>query len=128
MVLGLLTLLFVGCKQETLEERTLRECQEYTRRRCPEDQGNNAILDSLVFDVKTHTLIQYCRLVNESDNEEFVKNIKHELDDKIIESTRNSMDFKNLKDAGYSFRYVAFSHSSGLVLYDKTVTKDDYGY
>lgn len=111
-----------------MEERTLRETQEYTRRRCPEGQGSNSILDSLVFDMESRTLIHYYRLTNESDNEESAREKKAELDDQMIDATRKNMAYKRYKDAGYSFRYVARSDSSGRVMYDKTITKDDYGY
>lgn len=127
-IFALLALLLAGCHQETLEERTLRESQEYTRRHCPEDQGSNAILDSVVFDVESRTLIHYYRLTNESDNEERAKEKKAELDDKMIDATRKNMQYKRYKDAGFSFRYIASSDSSGRVIYDKTITKDDYGY
>lgn len=117
----------VGC-QESLEERTLREVQEYTRRRCPENQGNNAILDSLTFDAKTHTLTHYYRLTGVSDNEENATQMKDHLNDEMIEATRKDMGYKRYKDAGYSFRYIARSDSSGKVIYDQTITKEDYGY
>ena len=119
--------LAVGC-QGSLEERTLREVKEYTQRRCPEPQGNNSILDSLTFDVKTHTLTHYYRLTGASDNEENAKMMKDRLNDEMIEATRKDMTYKRYKDAGYTFRYIARSDSSGKVIYDQTITKDDYGY
>ncbi|MBO4821617.1 MAG: hypothetical protein J5548_09155 [Prevotella sp.] len=128
VIFGLLALMFAACHQETMEERTLRECQEITRKRCPEDQGNNSFLDSMVFDVKSHTIIHYYRLVKEADNEENAMAKKAELDERMVEAIRQDMSYRSVKDAGYSFRFIARSDSSGRVLYDKTITKDDYGY
>lgn len=128
IVIGLLALMFASCHQETLEERTQRECQEITRRRCPENQGNGAILDSLVFDMESHTLIHYYRLSGESDNEANAIANKAKLDDTMVTAIRQNMDYKRVKEAGYSFRFIARSDSSGRVIYDKNITKDDYGY
>ncbi|MBR6981119.1 MAG: hypothetical protein IKH88_14975 [Prevotella sp.] len=128
MILGLMLLLIVGCNQESLEERAQREFQEFTRKNCPKDQGNNVILDSLVFDKSSRTLIEYSRVTNECDDEEFIRSKKASLDEGSIQLTRQEVSYKRLRDAGFSFRFILRSHSSGKVLYDKTVTKDDYGY
>lgn len=128
MILGLLVLLVIGCNQESLEERAQREYQEYTRKNCPRNQENNVILDSMVFDKESRTLIEYSRVTNENDNEEFIRSRKERLDEGCIQATRQNVSNKQLRDAGFSFRYILRSHSSGKVLYDKTVTKDDYGF
>ena len=128
MIIGLLALLLVSCHQETLEERAQREFQEFTRKYCPQEQGNNVILDSLVFDKESHTLIEYSRITKENDNEEFILSQKAKLDEGAIELTRQNLNYKRLRDAGFSFRYILRSDSTSKVLYDKTVTKDDYGY
>ena len=121
-------LLLAGCNQESIEERLQRECKEYTNRRCPEEQGNNSILDSMVFDIKTHTLNHYYRLYGVSDNEEAARFKKDELHDLMIEAIKKDTSYKRYKDEGFSFRYIARSDSSGRVIFDETFTKDDYGY
>lgn len=121
-------LLLAGCNQESIEERLQRECKEYTKRRCPEDQGKNSILDSMVFDIKTHTLNHYYRLYGDADNEENARMKKGELHDEMIKAIREDTGYKRYKEEGFSFRYIARSDSSGRVIYDETFTKDDYGY
>ena len=78
--------------------------------------------------MKSHTIIHYYRLVKEADNEENAMAKKAELDERMVEAIRQDMSYRSVKDAGYSFRFIARSDSSGRVLYDKTITKDDYGY
>ena len=77
---------------------------------------------------QTHTLTHYYRLTGVSDNEENAAQMKDHLNDEMIEATRKDMGYKRYKDAGYSFRYIARSDSSGKVIYDQTITTEDYGY
>lgn len=128
MFFGLLALLFAGCHQESLEERAHREAQEYTRKHCPQDLGNNVFLDSMVFEKDSRTLIQYCRISQASDYEEVILQKRAELDDGMIKATRQDVAYKRYRDAGCSFRYILRSDSSQKVLYDRIVTKDDYGF
>ena len=128
MFFGLLALLFASCHQESLEERAHREAQEYTRKNCPQKQGDNVILDSLVFDMDSRTLIEYSRALNGIDDQEFISSNKAELDEKSTQLIRQEVKYKRYRDAGCSFRFVLRSDSTKNVLYDKTITKDDYGF
>ena len=113
--------------QESMEQRALRETQEYTAKHCPERLNDTSILDSITFDVATHTLTENLTLTGEADSPEKIESRLDELRSIMIEAVRNNTRYKRMKEAGYSFRYIARSaRNKDIVLYDQTVTKEDY--
>ncbi len=117
--------LLIGC-QESMEQRTLRETQEYTEKHCPEKLDDFTILDSLTFDVETHTLTEHLTLTNGADSPEKISQQREELQQIMINGIRNDTNHKKLKDAGYSFRFIARGEHNKSILYEQTITKEDY--
>ena len=122
-----LVALLSACNQEKLENRAARECKEYTQKNCPYKVNEVTTLDSLTFDVATHIFTRYFSIVTDSQSIQKAKENKDEFAKKLIEEVRNETSMKTYKDNGYSFRFVYYSDADpSLILYDKTVTKEEY--
>ena len=118
--------MLTGC-QESLEQRAVREAQEYTQKHCPEKQDEFSILDSITFDIATHTLTQHITLIGGADSPEKIADRRDMLHEIMVEAIRNDTNYKKFKDAGYSFRFIARGeHRKDTVLYDQTITAEDY--
>ena len=117
-------LLFTAC-QETLEERCVRECKEYTKKKCPVLVNKDVYLDSLTFDPSTHLMSYYYTVDGVFDDAEALQ--LHDVRGMLLKELKNSSSLKVYKDEGYSFRYVYFSSKQkGTQLIDATFRKSDY--
>ena len=58
LIIPVAILFFTAC-QETLEERCVRECKEYTKKKCPVLIATDVYLDSLTFEPSTHLMSYY---------------------------------------------------------------------
>ena len=116
--------LFAAC-QESLEEKCAKEARVYTEKNCPSKLGDNIIIDSMTFEVATHTLHYHYRLTGVADSVGALS-----IDDvkaTLLKDLRNTTSMKAYKDAGYSFAYTYRSEKNPeTVLYDVTLTTDDY--
>ena len=56
VILFVLTVLTLGACQESLEDKCARECQEFTKRKCPSAVALNMVIDSMTFDRASHTI------------------------------------------------------------------------
>lgn len=115
--------------QESLEERAARESVAYTKKNCPATLNKFTRLDSLTFDIKSKTFTQHLTLLIDSLTPDSVAKMKHQLQEALVEAIRNDTNQKIYKDAGYSFRFVARAkEDKTVVLYDNTISKEDYKY
>jgi hypothetical protein len=122
----LLLLLIVLCAcQETLEERGAREANDYTRKHCPTSVGESIRMDSMTFDVSTHTF-SYCYTLSGAIDD---STVIHQGDPRtlLLQQLRNSANLRLYKEAGYSFRYVYYSsRRPGHLLFDTVFDRKDY--
>lgn len=117
--------LFASACQESLEERCLREANVYTKKNCPSQIAKDVTIDSLTFNVSTHTLTYSYTLGGVLDDAAVVT--RSELRQQMLENLRNATSLKAYKDAGYSFRYVYYSTMQrGTKLMDTTFRAKDY--
>ena len=111
--------------QESLEQKAAREAELYTRKNCPAQMTDNIIIDSMTFEVATHTLHYHYRLTGVADSVGALS-----IDDvkaTLLKDLRNTTSMKAYKDAGYNFAYTYRSEKNPkTVLYDVTLTTDDY--
>ena len=115
--------------QESLEKRAERESKEYTQRNCPATLNKYTRLDSLSFDIQTKTFTQHLTLLIDSLTPDSVAKMKHQLQEVLVQAIRNDTSQKRFKDAGFAYRFVARSkEDKNVVLYDNTITKEDYKY
>lgn len=111
--------------QDSLEERCAKECETYTAKKCPAPITQNIVIDSLTFDINTHTMHYYYTVSGVADDAKaFAKiNAAKMMKDQV----RNATSLRLYKDAGYSFAYTYWSASrKGQVICDVVVTKKDY--
>ena len=117
-------LLLCAC-QETLEERCVREAKEYTKKNCPAPIGNGVTIDSMSFDVATHTLIYLYTLDGAADDSTVIHNSNPK--DLMLQQLKNATSMKPYKDAGYNFRYTYYSTKhKGTKLFEVTFQEKDY--
>ncbi len=120
----LAALLTTAC-QETLEQRCAREAKEYTEKHCPALLAKGVTVDSMSFDVATHTLTYSYTLDGVIDDSASIqKNSPREL---LLQQLRNATAMKPYKDAGYKFRYIYYSTKrKGTKLFEATFLEKDY--
>lgn len=126
--LATMAMLLVGCnKQESIEDRAAREAQTYTRRMCPEKLNEFTRLDSITFDRATLTVTQHLTLLGNADNLEVATAKSDEIRKELVAGVKADTSNKLFKDHGFRYRFLARSESdSKIVLYDTTVTPEDY--
>jgi hypothetical protein len=124
LIIPVAILFFTAC-QETLEERCVRECKEYTKKKCPVLIATDVYLDSLTFEPSTHLMSYYYTVGGVLDDAEALQ--QHDARGMLLKELKNSSNLKVYKDEGYSFRYVYFSEKEkGTQLLDATFHKSDY--
>jgi hypothetical protein len=111
---------------ENLEERTARECREYTEKYCPVPVDVNVVADSMTFERDSKTIHYYYSLRSNADTlltgEEETAVRKALLSDVI-----NAPNLMHYKEANYNFRYTYYSTKhKGKKLYDYLFTPKDY--
>ena len=127
IVLGLFTtgMALTSC-HENLEERTARECKEYTEKYCPMPVAANVVTDSMVFERDTKTLHYYYTLSGPADTL-LVGEKEKDLWKTLLSDVINAPNLMHYKEAKYSFRYTYYSKKNkGKKLYDYLFTEKDY--
>jgi ADP-ribose pyrophosphatase YjhB (NUDIX family) len=122
IILGLL--LLTAC-QETLEQRCAREAKEYSQKNCPAPVGKDVTIDSLTFDMATHTLTYSYTLNGVIDDPSVI--LRNNPREQMLTQLKNATAMKPYKDAGYNFRYIYYStKNKGTKLFEATFHKSDY--
>ena len=120
----LLALLLCGC-QESLEKKCQRECELYTKKKCPGNLGNNTMIDSMVFEATSHTIHYYYTLTGPADSVGILTD--DDARSALLKDLRNSTITRQYKEADYNFSYTYHSQRRPeLVLYEVTLTAKDY--
>lgn len=122
----LVLFVYTACKQETFDERCLRETKAYTERFCPQRVGKDIVLDSITYSITTRTRSYYHTLSGEYDNAELMKQSANTFKQEALNSIRNSVEMKAMKDKKVNFVYIFHSKSSHKELLRTTFTYDDY--
>ena len=117
-------LLMTAC-QETLEERCAREAKEYSKKNCPAPLTKYVTIDSMSFDVTTHTLT-YSYTVNGVIDDTAVIN-RNNPKEELLRNLKNATSMKPYRDAGYNFQYIYYStKQKGTRLFEATFRESDY--
>ena len=111
---------------ENLEERTERECKEYTEKYCPAPVDANVISDSMTFERDTKTIRYYYSLRGDADTL-LTGDEEKDLRKALLSDVINAPTLMRYKEAKYNFRYTYFSSKNkGKILYDYLFTPKDY--
>ena len=85
IIVGLL--LLTAC-QETLEQRCAREAKEYSQKNCPAPVAKDVVIDSMSFDVATHTLTYAYTVSGVIDDTTFIN--KNNPREQLLRSLKNA--------------------------------------
>lgn len=117
-------LLLSAC-QESLEQRCAREAKEYSKKNCPAPIAKGVTIDSMSFDVATHTLIYSYTLEGVIDDTATIR--KNNPREQMLQQLKNATAMKPYRDAGYNFRYTYYStKDKGQKLFEATFQEKDY--
>ena len=117
-------LLLSAC-QESLEQRCAREAKEYSKKNCPAPIAKGVTIDSMSFDVATHTLIYSYTLEGVIDDTATIR--KNNPREQMLQQLKNATAMKPYRDAGYNFRYIYYStKDKGQKLFEATFQEKDY--
>ena len=117
-------LLLSAC-QESLEQRCAREAMEYSKKNCPAPIAKGVTIDSMSFDVATHTLIYSYTLDGVIDDTATIR--KNNPREQMLQQLKNATAMKPYRDAGYNFRYTYYStKDKGQKLFEATFQEKDY--
>lgn len=117
-------IVFSACR-ENIDERFEREAHEFTQKKCPVMVDKCTRLDSIIYDIHTHTVGYHYTLSGEADNPEVYKT--NEVSSILLAEVKNSTIVKQQKDAGCSFLYTYRSaKDSAVILASVRITKEDY--
>jgi hypothetical protein len=95
----------MSCHRATREEQCL-EMVKHEKRRLPRNVTKGIILDSILYETKSQTLVYYHTMSDSVYTDEMIDYGKAELQRGIQQDIVNSVSLKRLKDEGISFRYV----------------------
>ena len=116
---------FTAC-HENLEERTERECKEYTEKYCPAPVDMNVISDSMTFDRESKTIQYYYSLRGDADTL-LTGDAEKDIHKALLSDVMNAPTLMRYKEANYNFRYIYYSSKNkGKKLYDYLFTPKDY--
>lgn len=103
---------------ESLEERAVREAQEFTRKNCPQQLDGGMVYDSLVFATADTTLYSYYTISGDGDDKAVVDANRDALRASLLRNFRNDVGTKRFKEAGFGFGVVIHSQKNpGKELY-----------
>lgn len=124
-IIGFLLLAVATACQESLEERCAREAATYTKKNCPMQIDAYTVMDSMMFDATTHTIIYAYTLSGPLDDTAFI--YKQMPKERLLQEVKNSTHLKLYKEAGYNFRYTYHSaKKKGTKLFEATFRENDY--
>lgn len=125
MILLALSATFLTACQDSLEERATKEAKLYTQKNCPAIIAKNLRMDSLTFEVASHTLRYYYTFLNEYDTVGVMNNDMAR--EALLSELKNSTSMIAYKEAGYRFTYTYHSEKNpNVVLFETTYTEKDY--
>jgi hypothetical protein len=121
---ALVGVLCAAC-QETLEEKAAKEAELYTKKNCPAKIAENITMDSLTFELPTHTLHYYYTLSGIIDSIGLLN--PETARSSLLKELRNTTSMLGYKEAGYRFAYTYRSQKDpDTVLFDMVFTEKDY--
>lgn len=128
--IALLTLLTLASAcEESTDERFAREAREATQKDCPVEIDRYTTLDSICYD-QTHKEYSYHFTVkNELDLDSlYTDDVIKDLRETYLKDIKNSLQMKDLKDAGVTIMHVYRSQQSGDTLMEFRFTREDYAF
>jgi len=113
----------LSCKHESLEDRVEREAREYTEKYCPTPENNNTHVDSIVYNRKSRTIINYCTVSGQYDDEAIMKANEKTIIEGIVSGVRSDPKNKTYRDAGIAIQCILRSAADPKKVWIDTTVK-----
>lgn len=126
MMLPLLLLAVLSCRQASFDDQCMQQAREYTEKQCPQRISEGVVLDSMTYSKALRCLSYHYTLSGEIDDAKLVQGNIDMFRRQLLSMIANSVELKRAKDEGISFRYVYVSASSRKQLVSITLRKEDY--
>lgn len=124
--LGLL-IMFSSCSRETKDEKFRRDFRQFTERECPKEMDPYTRQDSVAYDIPSRTLTFYYTVKGDLDNDTIYTNeLTDPFREMLLKDLKSSIQLKQYKDEGITFRHNYRSSSTGETLLEIAFTSEDY--
>jgi len=123
IVLAVAALSLSACNHETVDDRVEREAREYTEKYCPTPDNNGTRIDSMVYDRKSRTLINYCTISGQLDNKQVMADNERNIAEGLTAQVRNDPKCKTYRSANIAVRYILRSASNPKTIWIDTTVK-----
>lgn len=125
--LGIL-FVFSACKRMSKDEKFKQELEQYTQKECPRQTDPYTRMDSVCYDIKSRTRSEYYMVMNELDNDSIFadERLMEGFREDLLKELKSSIQLKQYKDEGITFRYIYRSLSSSKTKLELTFTPEDY--
>lgn len=113
--------------QQSFDERLAMEAKEYTDLQCPSMTGPDTRIDSMCYDVHTHTLTRHYTLLGLLASPKAVKMMQERkaiIESNLKEELTQNVAWKECIDKGVKFAYKYISDSTQLCVFQTTIVID----
>ena len=121
--LFLLNIILWSC-QSNFDHRLQEEAKAYTANNCPQQVEEGTMLDSVSYDIKSHTYTLHYSV--NTQNEQALQQKGTMLHQLLLNELRNDVNYKEVKDNNVTFNYVYRSANTGLIVYQTNIPATEY--
>lgn len=117
-----------SCKRETKNEKFKRDFELFTQKECPKFMDACTRMDSVCYDIKSRTLTEYYTVSDKLDVDSIYtdEQLISTFNETLLKGLKSSIQLKQYKDEGITFRYTYRSLSTGKTRLELTFTPEDY--
>lgn len=115
--------------QEDFDHHLQREAKEYTKKHCPLNVEVGNTLDSVTYDISSRTYTQWFTFSGFLDSPEARQASLSNMDklkNQLCRTLRGDTKWETCKENGINFSYVYFSTSAKEIIFQITLTPNDY--
>lgn len=116
-----------ACRKQSYEEKVMQDMENYNRKEAPKRMDQVTMLDSLVFDPDSRTIVYYYTLEGMADDETlFTDDIRQQQHDGLLNNLKGSIQLRSYKEHELNFEYRYYSKKSGHLIMKFQFSADDY--
>ena len=118
---------FSGCKKETLDERIVRECANFTRKECPKDIDQWTQMDSTSYTPNNKTVHYFYTVKGKLDEDSiYTDELKDIFHEQLLNNINGSISLREYKKHDCSFHYIYISQKTGHTYVEYTFGPEEY--
>ena len=123
LFLSIFILGLASCKKQSFDDRVEAEVEQFKKKEAPKRLDIYTTFDSMTYDRTTLVLGYYYTIDSDADVSIFPK---EEMRNELLRNLRSSIQLKNHKEHGLSFRYKYYLKRTGETIIDCTFTPEEY--